>query len=387
MAECTTTSGGMTIGLDVGDEYTQCCVLDGNGIVVEQGRIRTTPVALKSRFGSMPRTRIALEAGAHSAWTSRLLRECGHEVLVANPRKLRLIYENDNKDDDVDAEYLARLARLDPALLSPIKHRSVETQQDLAVLRARDELVQVRTKLINHVRGAVKSMGGRIPKMSAEAFGSKAAAAIPESLKPALGALIVSIQTLTQQIRVQDRWVEQRAETGYPQSAALRQVPGVGPLTSVAYVLTLEDPKKFASSRKVGAYLGLRPRQAKSGATDPQLRISKAGDGFLRRLLVGSAHYILGPFGPDTDLRRWGQKLAQRGGKNAKKRAVVAVSRKLAVLLHRLWITQEAYDPLRNAKRKKGSAAAEALGSPPQGSLRSLSSGGGEPKLAAEKTV
>jgi len=376
----------MTIGLDLGDEYTQCCVLDENGRVVEQGRIRTTPEALKSRFGSMPRTRIALEAGVHSAWSSRLLGECGHEVIVANPRKLRLIYKNDQKDDEVDAENLARVARLDPQLLYPIQHRSVQTQQDLAVLRARDEMVQARTQLINHIRGAVKSMGGRIPKMSAEVFGSKAAGSVPEALKPALGALLSAIQLLTKQIRQQDQWVQQRAKEGYPQSAALRQVPGVGPLTSVAYVLTLEDPKRFASSRRVGAYLGLRPKRATSGASDPQLRISKAGDGLLRRLLVGSAHYILGPFGPDTDLRRWGQKIAQRGGKNAKKRAVVAVSRKLAVLLHRLWMTQEKYDPQRNSKRKKPGAVAEVLGSP-LGCRGGLAGGIAEPKLTEEKSV
>jgi transposase len=341
--------------------------------------------ALKNRFSKMPRARIALEAGTHSAWVSRLLEECGHEVLVANPRKLRLIYENDQKDDDVDAEYLARVARLDPKLLSPIQHRSAQAQQDLEVLRARDELVQARTKLINHVRGAVKSMGKRVPKVSAEAFGSQAPAALPEELRAALGPLIVAIRSLTEQIRQHDQWIENVAEERYPQSARLRQVKGVGPLTSVAYMLTVGDPRRFSHGRDVGAYLGLCPRRAKSGQSDPQLRISKAGDTFLRRLLVGSAHYILGPFGPDTDLRRFGKELAERGGKNAKKRAIVAVARKLSVLLHHLWLTGDTYEPLRNAKRKKAKGSPVALSSPPPGSLRSLGVGGGELRSEPEK--
>jgi transposase len=335
------------------------------------------------RFGGLSPTRIAVEAGTHSPWVSRLLKECGHEVLVANPRKLRLVYENDRKDDEVDAEYLARLARLDPELLSPIQHRSAAVQQDLAVLRARDVLVRTRTKLVNHVRGSVKAVGQRLAGMSTETFGSRALAAIPPELRPALEPVIVAIRTLTEQIRRHDSWVEQEAQVRYPQSAVLRQVPGVGPLTSVAYVLTLEDPKRFAESRMVGAYLGLSPKRAQSGQTDPQLRISKAGDGFLRRLLVGSAHYILGPFGPDSDLRRWGKSIAERGGKTAKKRAVVAVARKLAVLLHRLWVTQEAYEPLRPRKGKLKAPDAKVLVPPPPDSPRSSEGEGGGTKRDA----
>jgi transposase len=133
----------------------------------------------------------------------------------------------------------------------------------------------------------------------------------------------------------------------------LRQVEGVGPLTALTFVLTLEDPYRFEKSRSVGAYLGLVPASDKSGDRDPQRRISKEGDEMLRKLLVGSAHYILGPFGGDSDLRRHGEKIASRGAKNAKKRAAVAVARKLAVLLHRLWVTGEVYDPLYNAHRSQ----------------------------------
>src|ERR1035437_9476712 len=139
-----------------------------------------------------------------------------------------------------------------------------------------------------------------------------------------------------------------KAQTRYPQTALLTQVSGVWTLTAMAFVLTIEDPQRFARSRDVGCYLGLRPKQQDSGERSPQLRITKAGDSYLRKMLVSCAHYIIGPFGPDTDLRRWGLKLCERGGKNAKKRAVVAVARKLAVLLHRLWVTGEVYEPLRS---------------------------------------
>ena len=119
-------------------------------------------------------------------------------------------------------------------------------------------------------------------------------------------------------------------------------------------MLTLEDPHRFERSRSVGAYLGLGPAGDRSGERDPQKRISKEGDEMLRKLLVGSAHYILGPFGSDSDLRRHGEKIASRGAKNAKKRAaVVAVARKLCVLLHRLWVSAEVYDPLYNTHRRQ----------------------------------
>jgi transposase len=343
----------LTVGVDLGDEHSHLCVLDAEGRVVEEVRVRTTESALRKRFAGPARLRVALETGTHSPWVSRLLEECGHEVLVAQSRKLRMISQNPSKNDRADAEMLARVARVDPKLLSPIRHRGVAGQADLAVLRSRQAMVRARTDLVNHVRGAVKSFGARLPKCSTDAFGRRVAEAIPEELRPALLPLLETIKRLTDDIRVFDRRVEKRCEEVYPATAALRQVGGVGPVTSLAYVLVLEDPGRFAKSRAVGPYIGLQPRQSNSGEQEPQLRITKAGDKMLRALLVQAAHYVLGPFGPDTDLRRWGTALAARGGKNAKKRAVVAVARKLAVLLHRLWVTGEVYEPLRQANRRK----------------------------------
>ena len=345
-------AGRVTVGMDLGDRHSHFCVLDAAGAPLEEGRVVTSRIALQTRFGSCAPARIAIEAGTHSPWVSRLLSACGHDVLVANPRELRLIYKNNTKSDRLDAERLARVARLDPKLLSPIQHRKEETQVDLAMLRARDALVCARTQLVNHVRGAVKSVGGRLLKCSTKAFPGKVAKDIPAQSLCALAPLLETITVLSERIGQYDAQIASMAEARYPQTQLLRQVAGVGPLTSVAYVLTIEDPHRFKKSRDVGSYLGLRPRQKDSGAGEPQLRITKAGDSFLRRLLVGSAQYVLGPHGPDTDLRRWGLALAERGGKNAKKRAVVAVARRLAVLLHRLWITAEVYEPLRQANRK-----------------------------------
>ena len=351
MNDATTSEAKMTIGLDLGDRHIQMCVLSADGEVIEESRLVCRPAALHARFLAASPTRVVIEAGTHSPWVSRLLAEIGHEVIVANPRKLRLIYENDSKSDRVDAEYLARVGRLDPALLSPLAHREASTQADLAVIRSRDALVKMRAGLVNHVRGSVKAAGGRISKCSTDTFPKTAADKLPAKLAPALAPVLDTIAHLTEQIRAYDRQIERLCEEKYPETKALVQLKGVGELTALAYVLTIEDPARFPKARSVGSYLGLRPRQAQSGAADPQLRITKAGDDMLRRLLVGSAHYILGPFGPDTDLRRWGLSIAAGGSKAAKKRAVVAVARKLSVLLLRLWVTGEVYEPLRNAAR------------------------------------
>jgi transposase len=344
----------VTAGLDLGDKYSYLCLVDTDGgKVIEEGRVRTIPEALRRRFASERPMRVAIEAGTHSPWASRVLEECGHEVLVANARKLRLIYANKQKTDEVDAENLARLARLDPKLLYPLKHRGEDSQAHMAIIRSREALVGCRTQLVNHVRGAVKSFGGRLPKCPARSFHKKAAEHIPEALWPALGPILEQIGSLTQRIRDYERELETISREHYPETELLRQVEGIGTLTALTFLLTLEDPHRFEKSRSVGAYLGLVPARNQSGDRDPQRRISKEGDEMLRRLLVGSAHYILGPFGSDSDLRRHGEKIASRGGKNSKKRAVVAVARKLSVLLHSLWVSGEVYDPLYNTHRRQ----------------------------------
>jgi transposase len=325
--------------------------------VNETGRVRTTPAAIAQRLRGIPRGRVVLETGTHSAWLSRVAHACGPEVVVANARRVRLISANPSKSDDVDAETLARVGRLDPTLLAPVQLRTADTQATLAVLRARDALVRTRTLLINHVRGAVKTLGARLPACSAPSFARRVGPALPAPLAPALTPLIGQIQQLTRQITAYDHAIEDLATQHYPVTAQLRGVRGVGALTALCYVLVIEDPARFPSSRAVGAYLGLRPRRAQSRTADPQLHITKTGDGLLRRLLVNSAQYLLGPLGEDCDLRRWGLALAARGGKAAKNRAVVAVARKLAVLLHHLWTTGARYAPLYQARPRAAQVA------------------------------
>lgn len=334
------------VGMDLGDKSHVVCVVDEQGEVIERVNLPNTSSGLQKFFGKSDAMLVAMEVGTHSPWISRLLESLGHQVLVGNARKLRAIWDSDQKDDTTDAEMIARIARFDPKLLYPIHHRSEQAQQDLALIRSRHEVMKTRRSLINHARGLVKSFGYRLPKCSTHSFAGKAAEHLPEILEDALGPVLELIGNLSEQIRGYDKSIERLCETRYPETAWLMQVPGVGPLTALAYVLTLEEPGRFDRSRAVGPFLGLVPRRDQSGETDKQLRITKAGDSYLRQLLVGSAHYILGPFGTDTDLRRHGLRIAARGGKNAKKRAAVAVARKLAVLLHALWRDRSEYQPL-----------------------------------------
>lgn len=333
------------IGMDLGDKKHRICVLDAEGEIVEERALTNSAASLRKYFGGRAKVTVVMEAGTHSPWISRLLAALGHEVLVGNPRKLRVIWQSDRKDDRRDAHMLARMGRFDAQLLYPITHRGSEAQASLAVIKARDALVRVRSDLVNHVRGSVKASGERLPACSTEAFARRAAEKLPEALAAALEPVVEQIGVITGKIRDYDRQIEKMCREAYPETKRLMQVGGVGPVTSLAYVLTLECPERFESSRSVGPFLGLSPRRDQSGESDRQLRITKAGDEYLRRLLVGSAHYILGPFGKPCALRRFGERLAARGGKNAKKRAVVAVARKLAVLLHHLWESDELYLP------------------------------------------
>jgi transposase len=344
----------ITIGLDLGDRFSHYCMLNSDGDAIETGRIQTTEAALRRHFEGEPAMRIALECGTHSPWISRLLTALGHQVIVANARKIRAITASESKNDKNDAEKLARFAWCDPRLLSPIRHRSPERQQDLNLIHARATLVRARTMLVNALRGLVKSAGGRLPACSSQGFETRAASSIPPSLATAAHPLIQQIAAITASIHEMDRGIEQLAER-YAEIKLLRTVPGIGPLIAAAYVLTLDRPDAIQHSRQAGAFLGLRPRQSQSGDSDPQRRISKTGNVYLRSLLVQAAHYVLGQFGPDSALRRWGLKLASTGGKRGKKRSIVAVARKLAVMLHRIWQTGNAWQAFPQAAQKTAS--------------------------------
>jgi transposase len=350
-------NGQLTIGLDLGDRFSSYCILDEVGKILREQKVPTTPEEMKQTFGRMVRSRIAMETGTHSPWVSRLLTGLGHEVIVAHAQRVRLIVKSRRKDDRLDARTLARLARIDPELLSPVQHRSAEAQLHLTEIRARAGLVSARTALVNAARGLVKSYGERLRKCGTQQFRQEITSGLSTGLREALEPLVREVESLNERIKEYERRIERMAKETYPEVELLKQVKGVGDLIALAYVLTIEDPHRFGKSRDAGCFVGLQPGRRDSGESAPQMHISKEGDEYLRKLLVQGAHYILGPFGEDSDLRRWGKKLAERGGKNAKKRAVVAVARKLAVLLHRLWVSGEAYEPLRNSQKAMSTAA------------------------------
>lgn len=336
---------GTTIGMDLGDKKHDLCVLNAEGQVLERKQVSNTAEALTKYFGGCPSALVALEAGTHSGWISRLLKSLGHKVIVAQPRALKAIWSRDRKNDASDAELLARLARADVQLLCPVRHRSEAAQQELLKIRARDGLVGVRSKLVNQVRGLAKSMGYRFASCDAAYFVRHARGEMPGALSEALMPLLDVIEQLDEQIKTYDQQVKQSAVRDYPKTRYLASVYGVSHLTALAFILTIEDPSRFTRSRDIGPYLGLVPRQDQSGESDKQLRITKAGDSYLRRLLVGSAQCIMRSNAPDSYLRRKGERIAARGGKNARKRAIIAVARSLAVLLHQLWVSKTMFDP------------------------------------------
>lgn len=357
MTHSTSAVSPITVGLDVGDKRTHWCALDAGRKVVGRGSVRTTRDELAAGLAPYAGAQVVLEAGSQSPWMSRALRSLGHDVQVADPRCVQLISKDPRKTDRRDAEMLARMASAMPDLLGNVHHRGEQAHAHLAIIRARDLMVRMRTMAVQQARGMCKAFGLRLPKSSTGAFPKRVDGLIPKLLLPALSPIVDLVADLTRRIRAFDRELAKVAEEHYPEVAHLQQVDGVGPVISVAFVLSVEDPKRFSSSRRVGSWLGLCPRVQSSGDSNPQLRISKAGDPKLRRLLVQGARYILGPRGADCDLRRYGLRIAERGGKTGKKKAAVAVARKLAVLLHRLWMTGATYDALRNSGRTAVSAA------------------------------
>lgn len=334
------------VGCDLGDRYTELAVLDGDGAVVETDRIRTTRASLERRLGQYQHARVVLEVGVHSRWVAEVLLGLGHEVIVANPRQVRLIWKRRMKTDRSDAMVLARLGRFDVELLAPVQHRSRSAQVDLAAVRSRELLVCTRTKLLNHVRGTLKQFGVKLPSCKASAFNAHVQQVLPAELRPALGPALSLIDELNAAVGAHDKQVTELAGKEYRHTGRMTQIAGVGDLSALTFALTLDDPARFKKSRFVAAFLGLTPAKDQSGDSDPQKHITKAGDPLVRKYLVQCAQHMLGPLAKDSDLRRWGIRLAERGGKNGKKRAVVAVARKLAVLMHRLWVSGEQYQPL-----------------------------------------
>jgi len=347
------------IGVDLGDKKHHVCITDKDGNILSETTIPNRKDRLVQLAGNYPGALFAIEVGTHSPWISRLLEENECCCLVANARKLRAIYTNDRKCDKLDARMLAKLARVDPELLSPVQHGTGDHQRHRLAITMRGGLVRQRVAIINSVRFSLKSMGIRLPGGATSAFTNKCRKEIEDPTM--LAAIDPSLKVLDEmglRIKQLEKQIALTAAEFHPETKLMEQIPGVGPITSLSFALAAGDPQRFEAPRDVAAYMGLVPRRDQSGGGDNQLPISKTGNREVRRLLVQCAQYILGHFGPDCDLRRQGLKLAARGGKAAKKKAIIAIARKLAVLMLVLWKTGGSYVPLRNAAPSDESKAA-----------------------------
>lgn len=350
MTQPTVSAHPRTIGIDLGSKKSAFCTLGPDGDILAEGTITTSRHTLERFLEREPVSRVIVEACGVSRWVAQLARSHGHEIIVANPRRLAIITNSTRKSDRNDAYKLADLGQVRPRLLNPVYSRGERSHRAQIHLRVRSQLVESRTALVNCVRGSARTAGHPLPKCSTRAFPKRCRDVLPEDLLRLVLPLVEQVESLNEGIAKCDERSQQIAEEHFPESECLRQVPGVGPVLSLAFAAAVEDATRFKDSRAVGAYFGLAPRSRQSGAKAPQLRISKRGDPELRRLLVSAATYVLGPFGPDSDLKRYGQRIASSGSQSARAKARIAVARKLAVLLHRLWLTGEVYRPLRTER-------------------------------------
>ena len=334
------------IGIDLGDKLNAVCVLNELGDITEECTVENTTEAMSEYFSQFKGAKIAIEASSHLLWIHDLFLKLNHKVFVANPRKTALISANISKNDRNDARLLARLVRSDPKLLHPIKVRDVKTQEDLVLLKTRRALVEARGDLIRHIRGIIKPFGVTLPKtVTADNFHQEVAGYLPKSLLASLSDTTAIIKSLFLKIKSIDKKVEKLIEKKYPEALNLQTIPGIGPITSLTFVLIIGDPARFKKSRTVGAYFGMVPKQDQSGDTNKSLSITKAGDSAMRSLLVNCSHHILGAFGKDNQLRRHGLKIAgTEGNKIRKKKGVIAVSRKLATLMHSMLVSGKPFE-------------------------------------------
>lgn len=333
-------------GIDVHSDYSRLFVIDEDGAEMLSARVPTTEPAMRQEFDGREPMKIVLESGTHASWLAKVLEDCGHEVIVAHARRIQLIAENHRKTDEIDAELLARLLRADLDLLTESYVRGEEAERVRTALKARKHLVECRTKLSNAIRGLVRKTGHRLKSCQVrklpETLGN---AELPKLLKQTLAPLAFTIHALNGWIAKLDRQLEEMAEE-FEIVEVFTDIFGVGAQTALAYAATIEDPFRFRRSKQVGAYFGLAPSVRNSGNEDSDDnntgRITKSGDGLVRSLLVQSAHIMLQKGRPDSELRQFGKRIERKKGK---KKAVVALARKLSVVMHTLWVTGREYDP------------------------------------------
>lgn len=330
-------------GLDVSEKHIQICEIDVDDVVSE-GRIATSDKKLREYFEGRAARRIVIEMSSHTRWITELLRSFGHEVLVVDPRRMKLVSGTLYKDDTLDAQTLAMLARDAPRLLKTVPLRDIEHQRLLTMVRARATAVEGRTRIINAIRGMLKPYGYRVPRSSHSVLATYLWSEVEAPILRLIEPLMVLLETFDGQIARYDQEAERILPQLPPNARQLREIPGVGPLTVLYFVAIIGDPNRFAKSRDVGPYLGLCRRRDDSGEYQSELGITKAGDRYMRALLANCVSHIMGPFGKDSDLRDWGLKKLGGATRVEKKKMKVALARKLAVLLLTLWKSGKPYD-------------------------------------------
>ncbi len=347
-----TVASKWVIGMDVSEKSIEFFFLRPDGEGGLSKKEPNSPDTLAKLCSEMPDRQgfmVVMENGTHSPWMSEYFQCHGVECYVGNARKLAAIWTSVQKSDRNDAEMLARLARADLKLFSPIRHAGRDQRAEFAVLKSRDRLVKCRTALINCVRGTLRSFGVDTSELTVEKFTSKAVGVMPKDLHPALDGMLVQIRMLETQIKDYDRKIERIGKRHEPVQR-LRQISGVGPVIALAYVLFVGDPQNYSSAGRVGAHLGIVPKRDQSGDVDKQLGITKAGNQMLRYLLAQGANYILSR-GPDCDLRRFGERICARGGKIARRKAKIAVARKLSKIMYVLWRNGADYELFHKSQR------------------------------------
>lgn len=326
------------IALDVSDRTAKVCVMGkiaGRKHIIEQTTIQMTKDAFRAYLGAKnPSWPVVFETGTHCRWMENTVKSLGMKPIVANPARMRMMSESNTKNDRNDARELAQMALADVDLLHPVSLRGETCQQMLRLLKARDAMVAVRTKFVNQLRGFAKSMGFRLPGCSARKVGRLDKTQWPDDFEAVAWPIMDVLETLELKIKAYESQIRKLASS--PELEAkidrVREVYGIGLLSGCALVASIDaNPERFSKARDAGAYFGLVPKQRQSGEMDMQCHITMAGSEYVRNLMVESAQIALRDGAKDTDIKLKGLRICERGGRIARRKAVIAVARCLVV--------------------------------------------------------
>lgn len=329
-----------TIGVDVSDRTSKICVMAKDGVarrIVVETTCATTRAGFGEAFAKFDRSwPVVFETGTHCRWMDSHLRSLGFKTFVANPAKVKLITGSNCKSDRGDARKLARLALADVGLLNPVRLRGERHQQMLRFHEARQLLMGQRTALINQIRNFAKSSGFRLPDCSTERFHDLDRSSWTAEFEQTVWPMMDMVKAVNMKLAAYDSMIGRLAEEPEFKAQVERamEVYGVGVVGSTALVAAIGgDVSRFGRARDVAPYLGLVPKRSQSGESDPQLGMTKAGNGLVRKVLVECANVVMKANSRDTDLKLKGLRISTRGGGISRKKAKVAVARGLAVLM------------------------------------------------------